>query len=176
MSSTWSTRGRWTLLLVRTCAGRFISRRFVFVTVLFLFVFQIAPFFFSSSSSSNEEPDECDYFLGRELIVDDRGRLCPWFSQLWTKKNGCCSNLKRFENNRTLSNSVESACRECSSFCCSQYETCVSCCVVSKRAKFASPKKNGCFSACLESCRFSSHAIEGISFKPRLRGQHFCYR
>ncbi len=94
----------------------------------------------------------CEHFLGRELVVDDRGRVCLWEST-WNKTSGCCDVEKADDC---------AACSGATFLCCEQYEKCVACC----------QQRGVAFKWCLQSCRFSSKDVEGDG-KSKLKREFF---
>jgi hypothetical protein len=98
----------------------------------------------------------CDFHLGKQYVVDDRGRVCEWDTS-WNRATGCCADVATRRD----------ACATCVGsplLCCEEYEECVACCLA----------RGTMFKWCLGNCRFSSRNIEGIKFKQPSR--KYCIR
>jgi hypothetical protein len=139
---------------------RVTFRRLLYAVALLL-VLRFAPsilwpsFLRNRSATPSSVAGNCEYFLGRELVVDDRGRVCLWDSANWNRTTGCCVTMPSVDEC--------SSCNGTPFLCCDQYEKCVACC----------QQRGTAFKFCLQNCRFSSKNVEGIRFKGPRR---FCTR
>jgi hypothetical protein len=153
------TPWQWAVFLV----SRVLTRRLLFVVAALVFLGLVWPWIKARVSSAAGSPvlagdRVCQYHLGKQFVVDDRGQLCEWDSS-WNRVTGCCE--VREERAKT------DACSACSGsplLCCHEYEECVACCQA----------RGTIFKWCLGNCRFSSRNIDGIKFKQPSR--KYCIR
>lgn len=140
------------MIVVRRCVHYFILNVRLICAGIFLVI--VAAVFQSFVLAHNPllslQQRSCQFYLGRERVVDERGVICSWDDTSWGV-SGCC--------NTSL---TPEGCTQCNrkalkrATCCADYESCVSCCLVSRGMSFR---------LCKSACRTSSRVIEGIRFK-----------